>query len=256
MTVFDTSSARERAVGLDAAVSALGRGELVVLPTDTVYGVGANAFDPAAVEVLQAAKGRGRDKPPPVLVGDLAVLPALTTDLPPSAHALAERFWPGALTLVCRAQPALSWDLGDTRGTVAVRMPDHALARELLGRAGPTAVSSANRTGRPAPSTCTDAREQLGESVAVYLDGGAVGGGQPSTILDLTGDRVRVLRLGALSLAELAEVVPELAEDEASGPDSHVGADASGQDASGPDAGAGPDPSSGSDTDAGAPAPA
>lgn len=215
MTVFDTSSARERAVGLDAAVSALSRGELVVLPTDTVYGVGANAFDPAAVEVLQAAKGRGRDKPPPVLVGDLAVLAALTTDLPPVAHALAERFWPGPLTLVCRAQPALRWDLGDTRGTVALRMPDHELARELLRRAGPTAVSSANRTGRPPPATCGDAREQLGESVAVYLDDGAVGTGSPSTILDLTGEHVRVLRPGALSTDDLAEVVPALREGDA-----------------------------------------
>ncbi|MGC5615296.1 L-threonylcarbamoyladenylate synthase [Georgenia sp. Z1491] len=226
MTVFDTSSARERAVGLDAAVSALGRGELVVLPTDTVYGVAANAFDPAAVEVLQAAKGRGRDKPPPVLVGDLAVLPALTTHLPHSAHALAERFWPGALTLVCRSQPALSWDLGDTRGTVAVRMPDDELARELLRRAGPTAVSSANRTGHPPPGTCADAREQLGGSVAVYLDAGAVGAGEPSTILDLTGETVRVLRLGALSLATLAEVVPELAETGDAGPGGEAGSPA------------------------------
>ena len=211
MTVFDTTSASERAVGLDAAVSALGRGELVVLPTDTVYGVGANAFDPAAVEVLQAAKGRGRDKPPPVLVGDVAVLPALTADLPGIAHELASRFWPGPLTLVCRAQPALSWDLGDTRGTVAVRMPDDELARELLRRAGPTAVSSANRTGRPAPSTCEDARDQLAGSVAVYLDAGRVGAGAPSTILDVTGERVRVLRAGALTMSDLAEIVPELA---------------------------------------------
>jgi tRNA threonylcarbamoyl adenosine modification protein (Sua5/YciO/YrdC/YwlC family) len=114
--------------------------------------VAANAFDAAAVEVLQAAKGRGRDKPPPVLVGSLQVLDALATDLSDTARALAEAFWPGGLTLVARAQPALSWDLGETRGTVGLRMPDHPVALEVLRRFGPTAVTSANRTGELAPS--------------------------------------------------------------------------------------------------------
>ncbi|MGO1834495.1 TsaC protein (YrdC domain) required for threonylcarbamoyladenosine t(6)A37 modification in tRNA [Actinomycetales bacterium JB111] len=217
MTVYPTREG-ESAEGVEAAVAALGRGALVVLPTDTVYGVAANAFDAAAVEVLQAAKGRGRDKPPPVLVGSLHVLDALATDLSDAARALAEAFWPGGLTLVARAQPALSWDLGETRGTVGLRMPDHPVALDVLRRFGPTAVTSANRTGEPAPSTCDGAREQLGGSVAVYLDAGEVGGGVASTVLDVTGPTVRVLREGAISREELATIVPELGEGHAATP--------------------------------------
>ena len=131
------------------------RGELVVLPTDTVYGIGADAFDPDAVRRLLAAKGRGRDMPPPVLVSAPTTLDALAVGVPSYARALIDELWPGPLTLVCRQQPSLQWDLGDTRGTVAVRMPDHAVALELLARTGPLAVSSANRTGLPAATTPT-----------------------------------------------------------------------------------------------------
>lgn len=208
--IWSTTSEEEREEAVAAAAQAVRRGRLVVLPTDTVYGIGADAFDPAAVRALLKAKGRGRDMPPPVLISAASTVNALVVDLPDHARALTERFWPGALTLVGRQQQSLQWDLGDTRGTVAVRMPDDALALELLERTGPLAVSSANATGEPAATTAEEAQRQLGDSVSVYVDGGASPGGEPSTILDVTGDRPRVLRLGAISVAELNEVLDPL----------------------------------------------
>jgi L-threonylcarbamoyladenylate synthase len=197
----DTAEQRETAIG--AASLAVQRGQLIVLPTDTVYGVAADAFDPAAVKSLLQAKGRGRDMPPPVLVSAATTIDALAVRVPEYARTLVEVFWPGALTLVCHQQSSLQWDLGDTRGTVAVRMPDHELAREILERTGPLAVSSANTTGSPAATDADEAERMLGEEVAVILDGGASPGGEASTIIDVTGERGRVLRRGALSLEEL-----------------------------------------------------
>lgn len=191
---------------IDEAVHVVQRGGLVVLPTDTVYGIGADAFDPDAVAALLAAKGRGRQMPPPVLVGSLATLDGLATEVPDDARALATHFWPGALTLILTAQPSLAWDLGETFGTVALRMPDHPTALALLARTGPMAVSSANRTGSPAALTATDAHAQLGVSVMVYLDAGDAPGGVASTIVDATGPVLRVVRAGAISLAELNTV--------------------------------------------------
>lgn len=207
---YDCSDPDQRAVGMDAAVRCLGSGGLVVLPTDTVYGIGADAFDPQAVASLLAAKGRGRDFPPPVLISGPQVMDALAVDVPAPARALAEAFWPGALTIILLAQPALRWDLGETDGTAALRMPDDPTALELLGRTGPLAVSSANRHGEPAALTCGEARDQLGESVGVYLDGGPVRGGESSTIVDATAQRLTIVRQGALSRERLAEVAPEL----------------------------------------------
>jgi L-threonylcarbamoyladenylate synthase len=190
-------------------------GELIVLPTDTVYGIGCDAFSPRAVARLLAAKGRGRAMPPPVLVSHVRTLDGIATAISGQVRALAEAFWPGALTIVCRSQPSLNWDLGDTGGTVAVRMPLHPVALELLDRTGPMAVSSANLTGRPAANTCDEAQQQFGELVALYLDGGAAGIGVPSTIVDGTGEVPRLLRAGALSVEELRAVVPELAAEAA-----------------------------------------
>ncbi|MFF8375933.1 L-threonylcarbamoyladenylate synthase [Streptomyces sp. NPDC015661] len=207
---FDCSDPSARAAGIDAAVAALGRGQLVVLPTDTVYGVGADAFDPKAVAGLLAAKGRGRHKPSPVLVGSEDALDDLVADLPKTAEALIEAFWPGGLTLVLRHRPSLAWDLGETGGTVAVRMPDHPLALDLLAAAGPMAVSSANLTDRPSPEDCDAAFGMLGDSVAVYLDGGRTAGPVSSSIVDLTGDAPVLVREGVLSAGELATVVPGL----------------------------------------------
>jgi tRNA threonylcarbamoyl adenosine modification protein (Sua5/YciO/YrdC/YwlC family) len=207
---FTTADPTEREAGIANAALAVQRGQLVVLPTDTVYGVGADAFSPAAVRRLLEAKGRGRDMPPPVLVSAPTTLDALAVGVPTYARALVEQLWPGPLTVVCRQQPSLQWDLGDTRGTVAVRMPDHEVALELLARTGPLAVSSANKSGMPAATDADAAEEMLGDSVEVLLDGGTSPGGEASTIVDVTGETGRVLRLGAISLARLNEVVEPL----------------------------------------------
>ena len=207
--LYDCSDPDRRAAGLDAAEEAIGRGELVLLPTDTVYGVAADAFSPAAVTRLLEAKGRGRDLPVPVLVGSVRTLDGLVEEVPDDARALVERFWPGPLTLVVRAAESLAWDLGDTRGTVAVRMPDDAIALAVLERTGPLAVSSANLTGRPAALDADAAEQMLGDAVAVVVDGGPSPGSEPSTIVDATGEG-RVLRLGALSLEQLNAVVEPL----------------------------------------------
>ena len=204
--VFDCSDEAGRAEGIAKAVAAVRAGRLVVLPTDTLYGIGADAFDHDAVRALLDAKGRGREMPPPVLVADLRTAEALVTELPPYAAALAEKYWPGPLTLVGRAQPQLVWDLGETNGTVALRVPDHELALELLRETGPMAVSSANRTGYPAARNLLDAATQLGAAVEVYLDGGPVRTGLPSTIVDCTGERPVVLRQGALATDEIHAV--------------------------------------------------
>jgi tRNA threonylcarbamoyl adenosine modification protein (Sua5/YciO/YrdC/YwlC family) len=201
----ETDEDREHAVS--EAAAAVQRGDLVVIPTDTVYGIGADAFDPEAVKALLAAKGRGRDMPPPVLVSAATTVDALAAELPEYARALIEEFWPGPLTLVCRQQPSLQWDLGDTRGTVAVRMPDHDVALAVLERTGPLAVSSANKSGEAAALNATDALDQLGEDVAVVVDAGPVSGGEASTIVDVTVDHGRVLRRGALSVDRLNEVL-------------------------------------------------
>ncbi|MGY2702698.1 L-threonylcarbamoyladenylate synthase [Nocardioides sp. HB32] len=207
---YPTGTAEEREEAVEAASLAVQRGDLVVLPTDTVYGIGADAFDPAAVRGLLAAKGRGREMPPPVLVSAVTTLDALATRVPGYARALVEAFWPGPLTVVCHQQTSLQWDLGDTRGTVAVRMPDHEVAREILERTGPLAVSSANRTGMPAATDADQAEEMLGDSVAVIVDAGESAGGQASTIVDCTGTEGRVLRRGALSLEQLNVVLEPL----------------------------------------------
>lgn len=203
---FDCADESQRAEGIAAAVTAVLNGELVVLPTDTVYGLGADAFSPTAVTRLLTAKGRGRDMPPPVLVGTVRAAAALVEDLGPDGQQLIDEFWPGALTIVCRAARTLSWDLGDTKGTVAIRMPEDAVALDLLRETGPMAVSSANLTGMPAATTAVLARDQLGEGVAVYLDNGMAPGGVASTIVDLTGPQPRLLRRGAISVGRLREV--------------------------------------------------
>lgn len=207
---YDCADPSDRATGLREAAAAVRRGELVVLPTDTVYGLGADAFSPDAVRELLAAKGRGRAMPSPVLVGSPTTLHGLVTDFSESAWELVDAFWPGGLTLVARHQPSLRWDLGDTRGTVAVRMPLHPVAIELLNTTGPMAVSSANLTGGPSPATCDEAESQLGDSVSVYLDGGRTEHAVPSSIVDVTGKVPVLLRAGAVSEAQLREVVPDL----------------------------------------------
>jgi len=214
---FDCADPAQLLQGLAEAEAALRRGELVVMPTDTVYGVAAEAFDPVAVEGLLKAKGRGRDMPPPVLVGTVRAAMALVMDLGDVGKDLIDEFWPGGLTIVCRSSPTLVWDLGETKGRVAVRMPLHQVALDLLKRTGPLAVSSANVSGRPAATTADEAMAQLGDSVAVYLDGGPCADDVPSTIVDLTGSVPRLLRQGVITVERLREVIPLALEDEALG---------------------------------------
>lgn len=199
----------------EAAREAITDGECIVLPTDTVYGIGVDAFSAEAVQRLLDAKKRGRDMPPPVLIGEPVLFRTLAVDVPETAQALVDRHWPGALTVICRIQPSLQIDLGDTEGTIALRVPDHELARDILRRTGPLAVSSANISGQPAALTCDDAIDQLGDLVSVYLDGGPLGGagGAPSTIVDFTRrEDGEVLRRGAISVETLRETAPSLRE--------------------------------------------
>jgi tRNA threonylcarbamoyl adenosine modification protein (Sua5/YciO/YrdC/YwlC family) len=211
---YDCRDPQTRTAGIDAAVTAARGGELIVLPTDTVYGIGADAFIPAAVTTMLAAKGRGRNMPPPVLVGTARAAAALVDDLGAFGQSLIDEFWPGALTLVFRASPTLLWDLGETKGTVALRMPLHAVALDVLKQTGPLAVSSANRHGQPAAVTADEAEQQLGEAVSVYLDGGPCPDTVPSTILDLTGTIPKVLRSGAISVDRLRTVSSVIGENE------------------------------------------
>jgi L-threonylcarbamoyladenylate synthase len=215
---FDCSEPAELLAGVRLARQAIARGELVVLPTDTVYGVGADAFQPAAVDRLLEAKGRDRTAPPPVLVPDTQTMDALAEVVPAPVRDLVDEFWPGGLTIVLRARPTLDWDLGETRGTVALRMPSDRLALALLAETGPLAVSSANRTGEPAALTIDEAEAMLGDAVTAYLDGGALrdadveGARAGSTIVDATAlehpdGKLRILRHGVIPDDEIARVV-------------------------------------------------
>jgi L-threonylcarbamoyladenylate synthase len=204
---FDCSNPEQRSRGIATAVGALKNGGLVVLPTDTVYGVGADAFDSTAVAALLSAKGRGRDMPVPVLVGSWHTIDGLALSVPTATRDLVRAFWPGALSLVVRQAPSVLWDLGDARGTVMLRMPLHPVAIELLREVGPMAVSSANVSGRPPAVDAENARGQLGDLVDVYLDAGPSAQQAASTILDLTGADPRILRSGPVSAERIAEVL-------------------------------------------------
>lgn len=224
--LYDCSIDTDLLTGMRLAKASLGRRELVVMPTDTVYGVACDAFSHEGVAKLLEAKGRQRQSPPPVLIGNLSALDGLAQDVPVAAKKLAETFWPGALTLILKAQPSLTWDLGETKGTVALRMPDHKIALALLQETGPLAVSSANLTGEPAATTCQQAEKYLGDKVSIYLDSGASPKGEASTIVDMTGvvdstsdsgevvsvGKAKIVRRGALSEQKLSSVLGELLE--------------------------------------------
>lgn len=224
--IYDCSLDTDLLTGMRLAKVSLGRKELAVFPTDTVYGLAADAFSHEGVKKLLDAKGRDRQSPPPVLIGNTAALEGLAKDVPQLAHKLAETFWPGALTMILKAQPSLTWDLGETKGTVALRMPDHKIALALLQETGPLAVSSANLTGEPAATTCQQAEKYLGNKVKIYLDGGASPKGEASTIVDMTDlvdtlsekgeivttGKVKIVRRGALSVQKLTTVLGDFLE--------------------------------------------
>lgn len=207
---FDVTQNDIRDLVLDECARVSEAGSLLVIPTDTVYGIAADAFSASAVAALLAAKGRGRDMPPPVLVPRAETVFGLVDGVDERILALTARFWPGPLTIIANAQPSLDWDLGDTHGTVAVRMPDDDYTLALLARTGPLAVSSANISGQPAATSADEASEMLGEDVDIYIDGGERASGMSSTIVDLTSDPPRIVRGGPVSADELREVVPEL----------------------------------------------
>ena len=223
-TIYDCSDPAELLTGTRLARVAIGRGELVVLPTDTVYGLAADAFSPEAVQRLLDAKGRSRQSPPPVLIPGIPTLDALAQSVPAEVRALVAAFWPGGLTVILPAQDSLRWDLGETNGTVALRMPNNLVALELLSETGPLAVSSANLTGEPAAMTAADAERMLGESVSVYLDGGTAGGDYDgdapntgSTIVDATGllqpgGTLRIVRHGVISEEAINAVIAGMGE--------------------------------------------
>lgn len=222
--IFDCRDEAQLLAGMRNARQAIGRGDLIVIPTDTVYGLAADAFSPTAVQRLLDAKGRGRNQPPPVLIGSKETLTALAESVPEPVQRLVDAFWPGGLTIVLPAQPSLVWDLGETQGTVAVRMPEGRVVLELLAETGPLAVSSANLTGRDAAISALDAEKMLGDSVAVYLADGMSKNGIASTIVDATSlvrrgaddgeGVVRVLRHGVVTREQLHEVLGDLLEPE------------------------------------------
>lgn len=211
--IYDCSVEAELLTGMRLARAAIGRGDLVVIPTDTVYGVAADAFSPAGVEKLVTAKGRTLASPPPVLIPGIPTMDALAEVVPDEIRALVAKYWPGGLTVILRARTTLDWNLGETKGTVALRMPSHPIALELLSETGPLAVSSANLTGQPAATTATQAAEMLGDSVALYLDAGP-GGTVASTIVDATAldkpeGRLRIVREGAIPSSDIRAIVGE-----------------------------------------------
>ncbi len=207
-TIYNCLDSSELLTGMRLARQALGMGELIVLPTDTVYGIGCDAFNDAAVRRLLEAKGRGREAPPPVLIPGIPTLDALAEGVPDEVRKLVKAFWPGALTVILPVRESIQWDLGETHGTVALRMPGNDIALELLSESGPLAVSSANLTGMPPAATAQEAFEALGDLVSVYLDGGPVGltiedgNDRGSTIVDATGialgRELTIVRHGAI----------------------------------------------------------
>ena len=208
--VIDCTNDEGLAQGIAAAAEAVRRGEVVVLPTDTVYGVGVDAFASDAVAAVLAVKGRGREMPLPVLVPSAQTVDGLAADVPDYARDLIRAFWPGPLTLVLPAQSSLMWDLGETNGTVALRMPQNDTALQLLSEVGPMAVTSANISGQPPATTILEAATQLGSAVSVYLEAGPSTGGLASTILDCTGVTPVILRAGAVSAGQLQEVLGDI----------------------------------------------
>ncbi|MEV6629269.1 L-threonylcarbamoyladenylate synthase [Actinoplanes sp. NPDC051470] len=213
--LYDCRTVADRDRGIAAAVDAAKSGELVVFPTDTVYGIGADAFTPHAVRALHSARGMDQQVAPPVLVGSRHTLDGLVYSLPKAARELADAFWPGALTILVEHSPSLQWDLGETDGVVAVRMPLHPVALEVLREVGPMAVTTANKVGAGAPVTAEEAREQLEYSVRVYLEAGQAADPAPSTVVDVTGDVPRVMRVGSIPWEKLRDVVPDIAAAEA-----------------------------------------
>jgi tRNA threonylcarbamoyl adenosine modification protein (Sua5/YciO/YrdC/YwlC family) len=214
MPRFHCDRADERSRGIDRAIAAAGRHQLVVFATETSYAVACDAFSPVGVERLNAAKGRAAIDALPVMVGSVKAARALIGTLHPQGESLIEGFWPGPLTAICDQQSTLHWDIGGDGRHVAVRMPLHPVALAVLQGVGPMAVIAANRVGEAVPRTCDEAEAQLGTTVSVYLDAGTLPEGPPSTVVDLTDREPRLLRAGAFPSVQLREVAPDLVEED------------------------------------------
>lgn len=206
---FDTREPAQFEAGIAAAVTAARSGELVVVATESAYAVAADAFRSDGLDRIRQVKGRDRSLPLPVLIGSRHTVSGVTAALSDAGQALIEQFWPGMLTIVARAQPALAWDVGGIdRQFVSVRLPIHQVAWKLAHELGPMAATAANRMGETAPRTCTEAEEQLGAAVAVYLDSGRCDAPVGSTVVDVTRDPVSLVRLGAVSVEQLTQITP------------------------------------------------
>jgi len=190
---------------IQRALEILQAGGLVVFPTDTVYGVGALAFDGKAVESIYKAKDRPVEKAIPVLLGDVEDINKVASEVPLMAKKLAERFWPGPLTIIVPKHIGLP-DSVSTTNTVGVRVPDHIVARSVLRAAGPMAVTSANISGQASPSTAEEVLAQLNGRIALILDGGKTPGGVPSTLVDCTGSKPIVRREGPIRFDEIIAI--------------------------------------------------
>jgi len=205
-TIILSASSQE---SIARALNILQAGGLVAFPTDTVYGVGALAFDANAVESIYVAKDRPIEKAIPVLIGDQADLEKVGADIPDSARKLASRFWPGPLTILVPKRADLPEAVSAT-ATVGARVPNHEVARALLRAAGPMAVTSANISGKLSPVTAREVYEQLKDRIDLIIDGGKTPGGVPSTLVDCTSEELKVLREGPLSLDELLSALNDL----------------------------------------------
>jgi L-threonylcarbamoyladenylate synthase len=191
---------------ISRALDVLRAGGLVAFPTDTVYGVGALAFDGKAVESIYAAKERPIEKAIPVLIGEIADLGSVAEEIPLIATKWIARFWPGPLTVLFPKKPSLPSVVSAT-STVGVRIPDHEVARDLLRLAGPMAVTSANISSQPSPTTAEEVYQQLGGRIALIIDGGKTPGGVPSTLVDCTVEEIQILREGPISKEQLLNVI-------------------------------------------------
>jgi L-threonylcarbamoyladenylate synthase len=191
---------------ITSALEILYSGGLVAFPTDTVYGVGALAFDGKAVESIYTAKERPVEKAIPVLIGDREDLSQVAEEIPLFAARLSARFWPGPLTVLVPKKPTLP-EVVSANPAVGVRVPDHEVARALLRLSGPLAVTSANRSSQPSPTTAQEVLQQLGGRIALILDGGRTPGGIPSTLVDCMGTEIQILREGPITMEQLLNAI-------------------------------------------------
>jgi L-threonylcarbamoyladenylate synthase len=204
---IECADGRDRERAITAAYAAVKRGDLVILPTETVYAIATDAFSDRGIRAMRLAKGYDETVPLPVMVGSRSTVPGIATGITYNARALMDAFWPGPLTVLLTPQPTLAWTL-PTEGPLSIRMPLHPIALALLEASGPLVVTSANVPGLPAPTVVDDAVAQVGRRSSVALDVGDLADEDslPSTIVDLTGEIPRVVRVGALPVSELERI--------------------------------------------------